>query len=113
MSSFENLSESMLASFESKDQAREEALRLCREVIRLCSSSIRSMHRKRPPTAERLMDQAALGLKKIREILSDHQDVRHAGFVDGAEQEYAEAKSSTPSSPDMRSSRPMRWEWSW
>ena len=93
MSAFENLAESMLAAFESKDQAREESLRLCREVIRLCSTAIRSMHRGDFEQAERLMDQAGLGLKKIWEILSDHQDVRHAGFVDGAEQEYAEARS--------------------
>ena len=32
-------------------------------------------------------------LEKIRELLGNHQDVRYAGFVDGAEQEYAEAIS--------------------
>ena len=93
MSAFENLAESMLAAFESKDQAREKSLRICREVIRLCSTAVRSMHRGDFEQAERHMDQAGLGLKKIREILSDHHDVLHAGFVDGAEQEYAEARS--------------------
>ncbi len=93
MSIFENLSKSMLASFDSKDRAREEALRLSREVIRLCSSSIRSVHRGDLEAAERLMKEAALGLEKIRVILKDHQDVRYAGFVDGAEQEYAEARN--------------------
>jgi translin len=93
LSIFENLSESMLASFDSKDRAREEALRLSREVIRLCSSSIRSVHRGDLVAAERLMKEAALGLEKIRVVLKDHQDVRYAGFVDGAEQEYAEARN--------------------
>ncbi|MHB8118521.1 MAG: translin family protein [Methanothrix sp.] len=92
MSIFENLSKSMLAGFDRKDRAREEAFRLSREVIRLCSSSIRSVHRDDLASAEKLMGEAALGLERIREVLKDHQDVRYAGFVDGAEQEYAEAR---------------------
>ena len=92
MSIFENLSKSMLAGFDLKDRAREESFRLSREVIRLCSSSIRSVHRDDLVSADRLMGEAALGLERIREVLKDHQDVRYAGFVDGAEQEYAEAR---------------------
>jgi translin len=83
----------MLASFDSKDRAREESFRLSREVIRLCSSSIRSVHRGELKEAEQLMGEAGSGLEKIRSLLADHQDVRYAGFVDGAEQEYAEAQS--------------------
>jgi len=92
MSTFENLAMRMLASFDAKDRAREEAFRRSREVIRLCSSAIRSVHRGELTVAERQMGEAAFGLEKIREILKDHQDVRYAGFVDGAEQEYAEAR---------------------
>jgi translin len=83
----------MLASFDSKDRAREESFCLSREVIRLCSSSIRSVHRGELKEAEQLMGEAGSGLEKIRSLLADHQDVRYAGFVDGAEQEYAEARS--------------------
>lgn len=93
MSMFDNLSKSLLADFDCKDRAREEAFRLSREVIRLCSSSIRSVHRNDLASAERLMGEADLGLERIREVLLDHQDVRYAGFVDGAEQEYAEARN--------------------
>ena len=82
----------MLAGFDAKDRAREDAFRLSREVIRCCSSSIRSVHRGDLPSAERLMAEAAAGLERIRRALQDHQDVRYAGFVDGAEQEYAEAR---------------------
>jgi translin len=90
---FKNMTQSMLDSFDSKDRAREESLRLSRDVIRLCSSSIRSVHRGELEEAKRLMNEAAAGLEKIRSLLADHQDVRYAGFVDGAEQEYAEARS--------------------
>jgi len=93
MSIFDNLSKSMLEGFDCKDRAREEAYRLSRKVIRLCSSSIRSVHRNDLASAERHMEEAALGLERIQEVLKDHQDVRYAGFVDGAEQEYAEARN--------------------
>jgi len=90
---FENLSKSLLAGFDCKDRAREEAFRLSREVIRLCSSSIRSVHRNDLASAEKFMGEAAVGLERIREVLKDHPDVRYAGFVDGAEQEYVEARN--------------------
>ena len=93
MSTFDDLAARMLACFDAKDRAREESFRRSREVIRLCSSSIRSVHRGELTAAERLMGEAASGLEDIREILKDHQDVRYAGFVDGAEQEYAEARN--------------------
>ncbi|OPY52130.1 MAG: Translin family protein [Methanosaeta sp. PtaU1.Bin112] len=92
MTIFENLSKSLLDGFDCKDRAREEAYRLSRMVIRLCSSSIRSVHRNDLAQAEKLMSEAANDLERIRVVLSDHQDVRYAGFVDGAEQEYAEAR---------------------
>ncbi len=38
------------------------------------------------------MDEAGATLRKIQELLKEHQDIRYAGFVDGAEQEYAEAR---------------------
>ena len=92
-STFENISLELLRSFDEKDQAREEALVLSRKVIRLCSSSIRSVHRSELEEAKSLVDQAGEELEKIRSLLENHQDVRYAGFVDGAEQEYAEALS--------------------
>ena len=89
----ESISKVMLEQFESKDRAREEAFRLSREVVRLCSSSIRSVHRGELEPARRLMGEAGAGLDRIREALKDHQDIRYAGFVDVAEQEYAEARN--------------------
>jgi translin len=83
----------MLSSFDAKDRAREESLKLSREAIRFCSSAIRSIHRGELKEAERLMNEAGASLQRIRDQLKDHQDIRYAGFVDGAEQEYAEARS--------------------
>ncbi len=93
MPPFKDLAENMLSSFDAKDRAREESLKLSRETIRLCSAAIRSIHRGELKEAERLMDEAGAALQKIYELLREHQDIRYAGFVDGAEQEYAEARS--------------------
>ena len=89
----ESISKTMLEEFESKDRAREEAFRRSREVIRLCSSSIRYVHRGDLESALGLMQEAGEGLDRIREALKEHQDIRYAGFVDSAEQEYAEARN--------------------
>lgn len=93
MPPFKDLAENMLSSFDAKDKAREESLKLSREAIRFCSAAIRSIHRGELKEAERLMDDAGAALQKIYKLLKDHQDIRYAGFVDGAEQEYAEARS--------------------
>lgn len=92
-SSLGDLAQSMLASMEDKDRAREEALRLSRQAVRSCSKAIRSLHRGNPADSDRLIKEARESLDSIEEILADHQDVRHAGFVDDAEQEYAEARN--------------------
>ena len=89
----ESISKAMLEEMDDKDRAREEAFRRSRKVIRLCSSSIRYVHRGNLESALRLMQEAGEDLDGIREALTEHQDIRYAGFVDAAEQEYAEARN--------------------
>lgn len=91
--SLNGLAGSMLDSFKAKDIAREEALQTSREIVRFCSASIKSIHRGELDEAQRLMDKAHLSLRNVHEILKDHQDIRYSGFIDTAEQEYAEARS--------------------
>ncbi len=93
MPSLNDLAGSMLSSFEAKDRAREEAFQISREAVRFCSAAIRSVHRGDIAQAEGLMVKAHESLVKIHRLLKDHQDIRYAGFIDGAEQEYAEARS--------------------
>ncbi|OPX78443.1 MAG: Translin family protein [Methanosaeta sp. PtaB.Bin039] len=81
----------LLALFESKDQAREEALSLSRQIIRHCSASIRSIHRGESSAAQSRLHEAKETLLQMQAVLLTHPDIRYSGFVDGAEQEYAEA----------------------
>jgi len=92
ISSLDDLTEEISRYFEAKDQAREEALALTRVVIRRSGAAIRSVHRSEFDRARELTEKAGDALFRIQDLLADHPDVRYAGFVDGAEQEYAEAR---------------------
>ncbi|HOO55117.1 MAG TPA: translin family protein [Methanothrix sp.] len=92
ISSLDDLTEEISRYFEAKDQAREEALALTRVVIRRSGAAIRSVHRSEFDRTRELTEKAGDALFRIQDLLADHPDVRYAGFVDGAEQEYAEAR---------------------
>ncbi|MBN1324181.1 MAG: translin family protein [Methanotrichaceae archaeon] len=88
----EDLSQKMLDLFEAKDRARERSLHLSRRSIRESSAAIRAVHRQEEESAKEHIEEAGLALREVEELLRDHPDVRYAGFVDDALQEYAEAR---------------------
>lgn len=83
--------ERVRADFASKNVARETALPLCREAVRLSANAIRAVHRDDFDTAQQLIDKAGTQLQTARESLRDHTDIYFAGFVHDAQKEYAEA----------------------
>jgi translin len=88
------IAESIRADLDAKHQAREQALALTREVIRLSANAIRAVHRHDFAAAEQLLAKARSNLENTREALKDHQDIFHAGFVHDAQKEFAEAHST-------------------
>ncbi len=78
-------------NFAAKHQAREQALSLCRDVIRHAALAIRAVHRGEVERAGALLDGARERLAQVREALADHPDIYHAGFVHDAQKEYTEA----------------------
>jgi translin len=79
------------AKLAAKHAAREQALPLCREVIRLSANGIRAVHRDEFDAAQALLEQATALLRQIGAALAEHQDVFFAGFVHDAQKEHAEA----------------------
>ena len=79
------------ANFDAKDAAREQGLPLAREVIRNSANSIRSTHRAEYEEAWSLMEKSALLLKEADVVLKDHPGLQHAGFLQDAHKEHAEA----------------------
>jgi translin len=80
--------------FTAKHRAREEALALCRETIRLSANAIRCVHRRDFDAAQELIAKAAANLREIDSALADHRDIFHAGYVHDAQKEYAEAATT-------------------
>ena len=89
--------------------AREQGITGSRRVIRASANAIRSLHRGEFDEADRLIDEAGSVLSEITAALSGHQDILHAGFVNDAAKEYAEARltaaifggHSLPSAADL------------
>ncbi len=80
--------------FTEKHRAREEALALCRETIRLSANAIRCVHRRDFDAAEELTAKAAANLSEVDVALADNRNNFHTGFVHDAQKEYAEAATT-------------------
>lgn len=79
--------------FERKMAAREQALAAARRSIRCSANAIRAVHRAEWDEAHRLMDESRDALRTGRDAVRDaHPDVYHAGFLQDAQKEYAEAR---------------------
>lgn len=76
---------------DAKHKAREGALALTREVIRLSANAIRNVHRRNFDEAETLLRKARSNLDQTEELLAEHRDIYYAGFVHDSQKEYAEA----------------------
>jgi translin len=90
----ETIAEKARAAFTAKDIAREQALRSSREAIRFCSEGIRAVHRGEYEDAKKKLDSARNLIQELEEVLKNHQDLLHSGFVYSAQKEYAEGRAT-------------------
>ncbi len=86
------LSSSFQRRFEEKTAAREKALSASRRSIRASANAIRAIHRRDFEQAEQLMADSRAALDGGKEAVADQLDVYHAGFLQDAQKEYAEAR---------------------
>lgn len=78
-------------NFSAKDAAREEVLRLSRELIRRSANAIRATHRGEWERAQEILADARSNLEALHASCGPFADLRFAGFVHDGEKEYAEA----------------------
>ncbi len=83
--------EAARAVLEEQHAAREITLSASRRAIRSCASAIRAVHRREFREARALIAEAAAYLAEAESALGAHSDVRHAGFLNDAKKEFAEA----------------------
>jgi translin len=78
--------------FDEKMAAREKALPAARAAIRASANAIRAIHRREIDIARERMEEAARAIRDGLAVVRDHPDVAHAGFLQDAQKEYAEAR---------------------
>lgn len=76
--------------FARADEAREKALRSCRQIIRYSAEAIRAVHRQQPGKAKQLLASAQELLQELDRELAGHGRLRHSGFVHDAQKEFSE-----------------------
>ncbi len=77
--------------FDAKTAAREAALPAARRSIRASANAIRAVHRGELARAKGLIGDSRSALREGLGAVTDHPDVRFAGYLLDAEKEYAEA----------------------
>ncbi len=80
------------ADLDAKYEARETALRTCRQIIRTSANAIRALHRSDAEAAATLLAEARDLVAETEEALAGHTEIRAAGFFYDAVKEYAEAE---------------------
>jgi translin len=85
------ISERIRLDFEAQDNAREKAMPLSREVIRLASQTIRAVHRHEYDAAWRSLAEARKILTEANKLLKSCIELPNTHFVWDAEKEFAEA----------------------
>ncbi len=92
----ESIADSIRSSFSAKDAAREKTLPLCRDVIRYCSESIRSIHRHDFDQATKLLQSARDLLDEVEKVVSAESELNSIGhgFIRDAQKEFAEGKAT-------------------
>jgi translin len=86
-----DLARSIHDRLDAKNAAREHALPAARRSIRASANAIRAIHRLEFETAKTLIGDSRAALDEGLDAVRDHADIRHAGYLQDAQKEYAEA----------------------
>jgi translin len=85
------LARSIQVRLDAKNAAREHALPAARRSIRSSANAIRALHRLEFDAARTLIAESRAALDEGLAAVEQHADIRHAGSLQDAQKEYAEA----------------------
>ncbi len=89
----EQIAAGLRAQLEATNKAREEALRLSREVIQYAARAIRAVHRDEMEAARALVQESKTRVETVRAALAAHPELFFAGYVHDSQKEYVEAEA--------------------
>jgi translin len=92
MRNLEGIIDKIDSHISEKDQAREHALKISREIIIKCRKAIQKLHNDNWDEAEKLIEQSSGDIENLNQVTKKFPDLLHAGFVENAAQEYVEAQ---------------------
>ncbi|BAN90989.1 haloacid dehalogenase [Aeropyrum camini] len=75
-----------------KDKAREEAIRLARDVVRYSGWAVTAVHKGSLEEARGHLRRAEEAVGSMRRVLEPHPDLMSSGFANNAFSEYVEAR---------------------
>lgn len=83
--------EGIRTDFSARSAARDTAIQNSRELIRLCSESIRAVHRQDWAQADQKLSEVRQSAAAMRAAVAGYPDLYHAGYTQDALKEVAEA----------------------
>jgi translin len=86
-----DLARSIQSRLDAKNAAREQALPAARRSIRASANAIRAIHRLEFDAAKTLIADSRAALDEGLAAVEVQADIRHAGYLQDAQKEYAEA----------------------
>lgn len=92
VTNLKDLADDVRVQLEESNRAREAALRVSRDVIRLSSVSIKSSHRGQFDEACSVKSEARTKLTQLAELLKNNQEIYYTGYVQDAQKEYTESE---------------------
>ena len=92
MDNISTIADGIRALLDGTNQAREDALRLSREVIRLSANSIRASHREDFDEACELKASARKKVDETKSMLANQLGIYYTGYVQDGQKEYAESE---------------------
>ena len=87
----DDLTRDLHTRFDATVAAREQALPAARRSIRASANAIRAIHRGEFDRADELIAASGDALRAGLEAVTDHANVRYAGYLQDAQKEFAEA----------------------
>ena len=87
----DDISHDLHRRFDATVAAREAALPAARRSIRASANAIRAVHRDESDRASELIGEARAALRAGYDAVTDHPQLRFAGYLQDAQKEYAEA----------------------
>jgi len=94
VNNLDSIAEQIRLRLSARDAAREKALPLCREAIRLCGNAIRAVHRQEFDQAGELLQSARSLLNQTEQATAEYSELSNAGFFRDAQKEFAEASAT-------------------